>query len=168
VRRITMWAFAAVAALVLFFSYRLSSPPGYAAADHAEDSADVGSDGAVASAAPTATATASPSPKPKPSPSAKKKPSKQVIDGPAARTRWGPVQVRAVIVDGRLTDVIVLQMPALNGRDREINAYAMPRLRDAAIEAQSADIDVVTGATVTSQGYIASLQAALDEAHLKG
>ena len=161
-----MWAFTAVAALVLFFSYRLSSPPGYAAADHTGDSTDVGSDGAVATTAPP---TASPSPKPKPSPSAtKKKPAKRVIDGPAARTRWGPVQVRAVIVNGRLTDVIVLQMPALNGRDREINAYAMPKLRDAAIEAQSADIDVVTGATVTSQGYITSLQAALDEAHLKG
>jgi uncharacterized protein with FMN-binding domain len=163
-----MWAFTVVAALVLFLSYRLSTPPGYAAADRADDQTDGGraSDGAVATTAP-ARPTASPTPKPKPSTS-EKKPAKQVIDGPAARTRWGPVQVRAVIVDGRLTDVIVLQMPALNGRDREINAYAMPKLRDAAIEAQSADIDVVTGATVTSEGYITSLQAALDEAHLKG
>jgi uncharacterized protein with FMN-binding domain len=161
-----MWAFTVVAALVLFLSYRLSAPPGYAAADHADDTADTGSGGPVATTAPPK-ATASPSPRPKPSTS-EKKPAKQVIDGPAARTRWGPVQVRAVIVDGRLTDVIVLQMPALNGRDREINAYAMPKLRDAAIEAQSADIDVITGATVTSEGYITSLQAALDEAHLKG
>lgn len=159
-----MWVFAAVAAVVLFFSYRLSTPPGYAAADRVDDTSEAGSDGAVA----TTAAAASPSPRPKPSTSAKKKPAKQVIDGPAARTRWGPVQVRAVIVDGRLTDVVVLQMPALNGRDREINAYAMPKLREAAIEAQSADIDVISGATVTSEGYITSLQAALDEAHLKG
>jgi uncharacterized protein with FMN-binding domain len=162
-----MGVFAAVAAVVLFLSYRLSTPPGYAAADRADASSDTGSDGTVATTAPPR-ATASSSPKPKPSTAAKKKPAKQVIDGPAAPTRWGPVQVRAVIVNGRLTDVIVLQMPALNGRDREINAYAMPRLREAAIEAQSADIDVVSGATVTSEGYITSLQAALDEAHLKG
>jgi uncharacterized protein with FMN-binding domain len=162
-----MWVFAAVAAVVLFLSYRLSTPPGYAAADRSEDSSDTGSDRTVATIGPPR-ATASPSPRPKPSTSEKKKPVKQVIDGPAAQTRWGPVQVRAVIADGRLTDVIVLQMPALNGRDREINAYAMPQLREAAIEAQSADIDVISGATVTSEGYISSLQAALDQAHLKG
>ena len=164
-RRITMWAFTVVAALVLFLSYRSASAPGFAGAERVDDATDGALDGPTAGPSATAPSTA---PSPTRKPAEKKKPKKQSVDGPPVRTRWGPVQVRAVIVDGRLTDVIVLQMPSLNGRDREINEYAMPRLRDAAVDAQSADIDVVTGATVTSEGYISSLQAALDAAHLNG
>jgi uncharacterized protein with FMN-binding domain len=92
---------------------------------------------------------------------------KTVVNGTVARTRWGPVQVQVVITGGRITDVTALQYPTSNGRDREINAYALPRLHDRVIAAQSAEIDAVTGATVTSEGYIESLQAALDMAHFR-
>ena len=54
---------------------------------------------------------------------------------------------------------------ALNSRDDEINAYAVPQLRSEVLTAQSASIDAVSGATVTSGGYVESLQAALDAAH---
>jgi uncharacterized protein with FMN-binding domain len=85
-----------------------------------------------------------------------------------AQTRWGPVQVQVRIGGGKITDVTALQIPNGNRRDLEINSYAVPQLRSEALTAQSAAIDVVSGATVTSEGYINSLQAALDSAHFKG
>ena len=65
-----------------------------------------------------------------------------------------------------ITDVQVLQYPNENGKDQQINAYALPVLTDETLQAQSANIDMVSGATVTSNGYITSLQSALDEAGL--
>jgi uncharacterized protein with FMN-binding domain len=58
----------------------------------------------------------------------------------------------------------VLQQPNGNPKDAEINAQALPILVQDTLSAQSADIDMVSGATVTSDGYVQSLQAALDEA----
>ena len=58
--------------------------------------------------------------------------------------------------------------PNGNGRDDQINALALPALRQETLSAQSAIIDGVSGATVTSDGYKESLQAALDIAHLTG
>jgi uncharacterized protein with FMN-binding domain len=59
-----------------------------------------------------------------------------------------------------------IQFPNGNGRDQEINAYAVPQLNAEVVKAQSASIDAVSGATVTSDGYIQSLQSAIDQAHL--
>jgi uncharacterized protein with FMN-binding domain len=81
-------------------------------------------------------------------------------------TRWGPVQVQLTVADGRITDVTVLQHPQGNARDEQINGYALPILTQATIDAQSARIDHVSGATDTSEGYLASLQSALDRARL--
>jgi uncharacterized protein with FMN-binding domain len=77
----------------------------------------------------------------------------------------GPVQVRVTVAQGRIADVTAIQYPNGNSRDQQINASALPRLRSWVLAAQSAHIDVVSGATVTSDGYIQSLQAALDAAH---
>ncbi|MGW1892836.1 FMN-binding protein [Streptomyces sp. NPDC002004] len=84
--------------------------------------------------------------------------------GDVISTRYGPVQVAATLRGGRLTAVKVLRTPSDNGRDREIAAYAVPRLNEEALGAQSAHIDAVSGASYTSQGYITSLQSALDRA----
>jgi uncharacterized protein with FMN-binding domain len=86
--------------------------------------------------------------------------------GDTVQTRWGPVQVRITVSGGKITDVTAVQYPSGNPRDQEINAYALPVLRDSALTAQSADIDMVSGATVTSSGYLGSLQSALDQANL--
>lgn len=72
--------------------------------------------------------------------------------------------MRVTLEDGRITAVDVLQYPDENSKDEQINARALPILVDATLDAQSADIDMVTGATVTSEGYVESLQGALDEA----
>jgi uncharacterized protein with FMN-binding domain len=131
-RRITVWLFSTVAALVLLFSYRTST-------------------GGTATATPVAAAAA-------PTGSGK------TYKGSVAQTRWGPVQVTITMADGKITDVAVPIYPNGNGRDQQINAYALPTLRQETLTAQSADIDTVSGATVTSDGYMESLQAALDSA----
>ena len=88
------------------------------------------------------------------------------VTGSSADTRWGPVQVQVTVEGGTITDVTVVDYPNENGKDRQINARAIPVLVQETLDAQSADIDMVSGATVTSEGYLESLQSALDEAGL--
>jgi len=90
--------------------------------------------------------------------------SSSTVTGDVASTQWGPVQVQLTLQSGKITDVSVLQYPNGNHRDAEINDYALPILIDETKQAQSAQIDMVSGATVTSDGYIRSLQSALDQA----
>ncbi|MFD7553778.1 FMN-binding protein [Streptomyces sp. NPDC059835] len=80
-------------------------------------------------------------------------------------TRYGTVQVAAHLSHGKIISVTVLQAPDRRGRDRQISSYALPRLTQEAIGAQSAHIDAVSGASYTSRGYVESLQSALDQAH---
>jgi uncharacterized protein with FMN-binding domain len=88
------------------------------------------------------------------------------VTGPSVDTRWGPVQVQITVDNGTVTGVTVVDYPDGNGKDREINARALPRLIQETLDAQSGDIDMVSGATVTSEGYAESLQGALDQAGL--
>jgi uncharacterized protein with FMN-binding domain len=90
----------------------------------------------------------------------------KVVTGGAADTRWGPVQVQLVISAGKITGVQVLRAPDGNHKDIEINNQALPILNEETLSAQSAQIDAVSGATYTSDGYVRSLQSALDEAGL--
>jgi uncharacterized protein with FMN-binding domain len=78
-------------------------------------------------------------------------------------TRYGTMQVAAVISNGKLTDVRLLQETD-GGRSHQIDAAAIPVLKSEALSAHGANIDVVSGATFTSQGYAKSLQSALDKA----
>lgn len=87
----------------------------------------------------------------------------RTLTGAVTSTRWGPVQVAVVLTGGRITQVQVLQQPDANSRDREIAAYALPRLTAQTVTLQSAQVDTVSGATYTSQGYRTSLQSALDQ-----
>lgn len=98
-----------------------------------------------------------------PSGTAKAAASSGSFTGSVIDTRYGPVQVKAVLAGGKLTDVVVLQETD-GGRSRAIDSYALPILRTEALAAQGANIDVVSGATYTSTGYAQSLQAALDAA----
>lgn len=90
----------------------------------------------------------------------------RTVDGDVADTRWGPVQVQLHLSGGKITDVAMLAYPQGNFRDVEINSYALPVLIQETVDKQSANIDTVGGATVTSDGYLQSLQSALDKAHL--
>ena len=86
------------------------------------------------------------------------------VTGDVADTRWGPVQVQLTVAAHRITDVSVVRYPDGNGHDQEINAQALPILVQETLDAQNAQIDMVSGATVTSEGYLESLQSALDRA----
>jgi len=87
------------------------------------------------------------------------------VTGAAANTRYGPVQVQLVVAAGKVVSATAISYPT-GGRDSEISSYALPILQQEAVTAQSAQIDTVSGATFTSRGYVASLQSALDLAHL--
>ncbi|WP_371661049.1 FMN-binding protein [Streptomyces sp. NBC_00280] len=88
----------------------------------------------------------------------------RTLTGDPVQTRYGPVQVRATLTNGKLTAVTAITYPQENPRDQQINSYAVPQLTREALTAQSADIDTVSGATYTSDGYRRSLQSALDSA----
>ena len=65
-----------------------------------------------------------------------------------------------------ITHVSILQYPDGNGRDVEIANYALPQLIQDTLDSQGHDVSMVSGATYTSQGYLQSLQSALDQAGL--
>jgi uncharacterized protein with FMN-binding domain len=77
---------------------------------------------------------------------------------------WGVVQVKAIIQKGKITDVQFLQYPNDRNRSININSYADPQLTSEAIQAQSANVDIVTGATDSSDAFIQSLSYALSQA----
>jgi uncharacterized protein with FMN-binding domain len=143
-RRIVLWLASTVTIVVLLFGYHTSTN-------------DVS-----AATPPSSTSSTSPSSSPS-SPSSSSSAAKSYT-GSVASTRWGPVQVQIAVSAGKITGVTVLQQPNGNHKDTEINDYALPILVQDTLRGQSADIDMVSGATVTSDGYLQSLQAALDEA----
>ena len=85
------------------------------------------------------------------------------ITGAAAQTRYGAVQVEVTFSGSTITAVKTLQSPDREGRDIEINDQALPILQQEVLASQSANIDTVSGATYTSEGYIQSVQSAIDQ-----
>jgi len=146
-RRISLWLFSTVAAVVLLFSYRTSTNSSAGQAGAAQTTVNEQSTAGTGSGTGTSTGG-------------------KTYTGSVASTRWGDVQVSITVTDGKIADVEVPVYPTENHKDQEINAYALPVLRQETLAAQSADIDTVSGATVTSDGYRESLQSALDAAHL--
>ncbi len=86
--------------------------------------------------------------------------------GDTTQTRYGPVQVQITVANGKITDVTALQLTNSDGRSVQISQQAAPILRQEALQAQSAQIQSVSGATFTSEGYTTSLQSAIDKAGL--
>lgn len=101
-------------------------------------------------------------------PTATVPPAVAAFNGAVIATRYGPVQVQAQISNGVLADVAVVAYPNGDADSVDINRAALPRLRSAALSAQSAKIDTVSGATYTSDGYRKSLQSAIDQARAAG
>ncbi|MFD1662150.1 FMN-binding protein [Streptomyces caeni] len=147
-RRIVLASAATVTGMVLLLSMKPHSTPGIAVAVPAPSSSagtSGGSGGSGGTGGSTSTGT-------------------KTVTGDSVDTRYGPVQVRITLENGRLTDVTAVTYPQDNPRDQEINGYAVPQLNREALAAQSAQIDAVSGASYTSQGYQQSLQSALDSA----
>lgn len=145
-RRIVMWFMSTVTIVVLLFGYHTSTSSTMTAS-----AAAPAPDPGAASAPKSGSGSSS---------------SASTVTGPVAQTQWGPMQVAVTIDGSTITDVQVLQHPTGDSRSDQINAYALPILQQETLDAQSASIDMVSGATVTSVGYVQSLQAALDQAGL--
>ena len=86
--------------------------------------------------------------------------------GSVVQTRFGAVQVQITVKAGAVTDVTALQLTDDDRKSVQISNRAAPLLRAAVIKAQSAQVQTISGATVTSDAYLTSLQAALDAANL--
>jgi uncharacterized protein with FMN-binding domain len=117
---------------------------------------------AVQPAAPRRTAAPRVTSASKPTPA---QPTTRTINGAPADTRYGPVQVQIRMSGQRIVSADAIVYPTNSSRDQEINSQAIPQLNDETMKAQSANIDTVSGATYTSDGYRQSLQSALDAAH---
>jgi uncharacterized protein with FMN-binding domain len=166
-RRITLWFIGTVAAVVLLFTYRTSTsgPTSVAAGNsaYAPGVVNGSSSGAGSDTSSNSTSTGSST-----SGGSTSASGATVVNGTVAQTQWGPVQVQVKVSDAKIVDVVVLQQPNGNRHDEEINSYALPMLRQQVLQAQSAQIDGVSGATVTSDGYRESLQSALALVHIGG
>ncbi|KRC47069.1 FMN-binding protein [Leifsonia sp. Root227] len=104
-----------------------------------------------------------------PSPSATSTPSTatasatKVITGSTVDTRYGPIQLQVTFSGSTITAITALQTPNQDRRSVSINEQAVPMLTQEAMSSQSAKIDTISGATYTSEGYIQSLQSAIDQ-----
>ncbi|MFF1275413.1 FMN-binding protein, partial [Streptomyces marokkonensis] len=145
VRRAVLATAATVSGIVLLLSLKPASDPGSAAA--------------AGGAAPPAAAQ---------SPQGGSQPiGDGTVTGDAASTQYGAVQVRLTVSGGKITKAEAVQAPK-GGQSDRITSSAVPRLNQAAVAAQGAEIDAVSGATYTSAGYKKSLQSALDKARAAG
>jgi uncharacterized protein with FMN-binding domain len=112
----------------------------------------------------TTAPTAGPATQAPPSPTAAGQYKDGQYTGPRVNAFYGWVQVQAVIQNGEIADVKFLQYPSDRRTSQRINSYAMPYLTNEAIQAQSANVDIVSGATLTSDAFAQSLQSALQNA----
>jgi uncharacterized protein with FMN-binding domain len=172
VKKVVLWLMSTATVLTLLFGYHTSTSStatarGGNAAQAAPiqggsgtDASGAGAPGIDSGSASSSSAAAAPSS------AGGASGSSGTYTGTTAQTRWGPVQVAITVAGGKITKVSVPVYPDNNGRDQAINAQALPILIQETIQAQNAQIDMVSGATVTSDGYLQSLQSALDKAGL--
>lgn len=160
-RRAALTIVSTIAALVMLLSFKTHSVSSSRPA--AIGAANPGTGGGTdtgSSSTPASTPSGGPTSKAKAGSSAK------TYTGDSTDTQWGPVQVQITVKNGKITKVSVVDYPHGNSRDQEINSYALPQLVQETLSAQSGQIDTISGATVTSDGYLGSLQSALDRAGL--
>lgn len=112
------------------------------------------------SSSPSSTPSAAPSPSPSPAGLS------GTFTGADFPNRFGDVQVKVIITNGRITDVQPIQMPQDRAQSAYISQVAGPMLHDEVIQAQSAQIDIISGATYTSESYAQSVESALQQAHM--
>jgi uncharacterized protein with FMN-binding domain len=91
-----------------------------------------------------------------------------VVLGDSAQTEFGYVTIGITVAGGRITDVILDEMPSDEPRSVSISASAGPVLRERALTAQGGNFDSVSGATWTSDAFKVSLRSAMTKAGLSG
>jgi len=147
--------------LIALATFKSTAP----ASSHAASAVKSHASRAPAGTAPPATAPPPASTGPRTSPPTAA-PASQTYDGDPVDNQYGTVQVRITVQGRHITAIDPLQMPYDRSRSQYISEQAAPYLHDEVLQAQSAQIDIVSGATYTSESYIQSLQSALDKAHI--
>lgn len=167
-RRITWWSLSTLTALVLLFSYHTStSSRAPTMASPVLGQANAPSQTTTPSDAPTSgSSSGSSSGASAGSSGSSSSTAARTYDGAAVSTRYGNVQVQITVANGKITAARVLQVPWSDHRDQQISSAAVPILNQESVASQNANIDMVSGATYTSDGYMQSLQSAIDQAHL--
>jgi uncharacterized protein with FMN-binding domain len=126
--------------------------------------------GLATTSSPPDQTSAQPSPGTSPAPTPSAAPAAQAASGTFTGqdvpNRYGDVKVQVVVVNGRITDVKALQLPSDRAQSAYISQAAGPLLRNEVLQAQSAHIDIVSGATYTSDSYAQSTESALQQAHM--
>ncbi len=92
----------------------------------------------------------------------------KTFTGSASTMKWGTTQVRITVAGGRITDVTAVQLPDSKAKSVRLSTNAAAVLRTRVLAAQSADVDTVSGATMTADAYLDSLQSAIDKAFAAG
>jgi uncharacterized protein with FMN-binding domain len=152
---------------VLAVGWQAGAAAAHNASAEASPTARVQTDNSSSSGSITPPTATTPSPSPTSSGSSTSSSGKSgTFTGDTVNTQFGPVQVKITVKAGKLTDVTPLQLTTDGGRSVQISNYAAPILRSEVLAAQSANVSSVGGATYTSQGYLSSLQSALDKAGL--
>lgn len=169
-RKIITGLMGTISGVALLFSYHTSTATQAAtvAATATEDSQSAATTPNAAESQGSSSSSSSGSTASEPSSSAQATESTAGVSGTftgdAVQTRYGAVQVEITVQDGVITSSAAIQYPNRDRHDQQINSYAIPVLNAEAVDAQSAHIDAVSGATYTSVGYVRSLQSAIDEA----
>jgi uncharacterized protein with FMN-binding domain len=170
VRRITPVILATVAGLGVLATFKTSPATPGKALTFARAAARTPASGAAPPRSSTSTPTTVPATAPAPTtpstaaPAPTTTPARRTFTGGDFPNQYGDVQVQVVVRGRELVDVQPLQLPFDHQRSAEISQQAEPILRQEALQAQSAQIDLLTGATFTSESYAESLQSALDRA----
>ena len=149
-RRVLLAIVGTVASLVLLLSFKthgtsVATPP--AASSNPTGTTSSGSSGSSGSGTSSSTSASG----------------TRTVTGASVDTRYGPVQVKITVTNGSITSASAIDYPTSDPRDQQINSYAIPALNSEAVQGGSASIDMISGATYTSEGYIQSLQSALDK-----
>jgi uncharacterized protein with FMN-binding domain len=165
-RRVILAIVATAAALVFVLSFK-THPPTVAATSpaSASGSPNPGAGGAAGSAT-AGSAVAGSASASRPAGTKSGSGGSKTVTGLAVNTAYGPVQVQITVKGGKVTTAQATVYPQETPRDEQINAFAIPQLNQETVAASSARVDAVSGATYTSQGYIGSLQSAVDQAGL--
>ncbi|WP_329408059.1 FMN-binding protein [Streptomyces sp. NBC_00704] len=142
-RRVVLATAATVSGIVLLLSLKPSSDPASAQAAGSGTGAAAAQEAAQGGAGAPVTGT---------------------MTGDAVQTQYGAVQVRITVVANKITKAEAVQAPK-GGTSDQKTALAVPKLNAAVVAEQSPDIDTVSGATYTSEGYKKSLQSAIDKAN---
>ncbi|HEY8870390.1 MAG TPA: FMN-binding protein [Candidatus Limnocylindrales bacterium] len=147
--------------LILLFSFKT---PDQAPHRLAGAAAPAASAGPIAASGPGATSAPGAAAAPTAAPKATTVTGTKTVIGDDVPNQFGDVQVQVTFSGRKITDVKALQLPSDRARSAQISNFAAPYLRTEALQAQSAQIDLISGATYTSESYAQSLQSAIDKA----